>query len=66
MPCERVKEFLSQRGVAFDELLVYEDQSAYDDLLALGFRAVPVTIVGSIAVKGFDPEALVRALADAG
>lgn len=66
MPCERVKEFLSQKGIAFTERSVDDDQAAYDELIALGFRSVPVTVAGSIAVKGFDPEALVKALEDAG
>ena len=66
MPCERVKEFLSQRGVPFEVRVVDDDQAAYDELIALGFRSVPVTRIGSVAVKGFDPEALLKALEDAG
>ncbi len=41
---------------------VDEDDRAYDELLALGFRAVPVTVIGDQKVKGFDPVALRRAL----
>jgi hypothetical protein len=57
-----VKEFLSRRGVAFTVRLVDEDDAAYDALLALGYRAVPVTVVGARIVKGFDPAALTAAL----
>jgi glutaredoxin len=60
-----VKEFLSQRGYSFDVRVVDEDDAAYDQLLALGFRTVPVTVIGSTAVRGFDPDALLRALEDA-
>ena len=60
-----MKEFLSQRGYSFDIRLVDEDDAAYDELLELGFRSVPVTMIGSTAVKGFDPDALLRALEDA-
>ena len=42
--------------------LVDEDDAAYDELLKLGFRSVPVTIMGSTAVRGFDPDALLKAL----
>ena len=42
--------------------LVDEDDAAYDELLALGFRAVPVTVIGGETVVGFDPAALTRAL----
>ncbi len=57
-----MKEFLSREGVEFEARNVDEDQSAYDELLARGFRTVPVTLIGAEAVKGFDPVALRRAL----
>jgi glutaredoxin len=61
-----VKEFLSRGGRAFTERLVDEDDAAYDDLLALGYRTVPVTVIGERVVVGFDPDALATALAVAG
>ena len=61
-----MKEFLSQRGVAFSVRLVDEDDGAYDALLALGYRSVPVTVAGDRVVTGFDPEALTSALEAAG
>jgi len=61
-----VKEFLSRDGRAFTERLVDEDDVAYDDLLALGYRTVPVTVIGERVVVGFDPDALATALAAAG
>jgi hypothetical protein len=57
-----VKEFLSRAGRRFDVRNVDEDPAAYDDLLARGFRTVPITIIGRQAVRGFDPEALTTAL----
>jgi glutaredoxin len=57
-----VKEFLSQNGAAFTALNVDEDDRAYDALVARGFRSVPVTIIGERTVKGYDPDALQRAL----
>ena len=41
---------------------VDEDLDAYNDLIGRGFRAVPVTLIGGIAIKGFDEEALRAAL----
>lgn len=61
-----MKEFLSQQGKTFDVRNVDDDQAAYDALLELGYRSVPVTVIGSIAVRGFDPDALLKALEDAG
>jgi glutaredoxin len=57
-----VKEFLSRAGQTFTVRNVDEDQNAYDDLLKLGYRTVPVTMIGNQAVKGFDPTALANAL----
>jgi glutaredoxin len=60
-----VKEFLSRAGKTFVERIVDDDDAAYDDLVALGYRAVPVTVIGGRAVVGFDPDALATALAAA-
>jgi hypothetical protein len=57
-----VKEFLSRAGQSFVERSVDEDDAAYDELLALGYRTVPVTVVGSAVVVGFNEEALRAAL----
>ena len=43
---------------------VDEDERAYDELVARGLRTVPVTIFGDRIVKGFDPEALARVVAE--
>jgi glutaredoxin len=58
-----VKEFLSREGHTFTVRNVEDDDSAYEALLALGFRAVPVTIVNGRSIKSFDEPALRAALA---
>jgi len=59
-----VKEFLSQAGVPFTAHNVDEDDKAYDELLARGWRTIPVTIIGDAVVKGFDAAALEKAIAE--
>ena len=61
-----MKEFLSRAGKKFDVLLVDQDDLAYDELLKLGYRTVPVTVIGEHTVIGFDPDELTKALAAAG
>ena len=61
-----MKEFLSRAGKKFDVALVDEDDLAYDELLKLGYRTVPVTVIGERVIAGFDAEALTKALANAG
>jgi glutaredoxin len=58
-----VKEFLSQAGVPFTAHNVDEDDKAYDDLVARGWRTIPVTIIGDAVIKGFDAAALEQAIA---
>ena len=57
-----MKEFLSRAGRPFIVKNVDEDIEAYNDLISRGFRAVPVTLIGGAAIKGFDEEALKAAL----
>lgn len=45
---------------------VDEDPTAYDELIARGFRSVPVTLIGDRAIGGCDEPALRDALRDAG
>jgi glutaredoxin len=59
-----VKEFLSREGVPFTAMNVDEDGRAYDELLARGFRTIPVTVIGERTVRGYDTAALSAALAE--
>ena len=61
-----VKEFLSRAGHSFEVRLVDEDDAAYDELIALGYRTVPVTVIGDRPIVGFDAAALTKAIADVG
>ncbi|MHB1134205.1 MAG: glutaredoxin family protein [Chloroflexota bacterium] len=49
-----VKEFLSQRGVAFVERDIAVDPSAIDELAALGVLTTPVIVVDGEVVVGFN------------
>ena len=59
-----MKEFLSRERVSFTVRNIDEDDQAYDELIARGFRTVPLTIIGERAVKGYDPIALKSAIAE--
>lgn len=57
-----MKEFLSRAGHTFKVRNVEDDEAAYADLIALGYRSVPVTLIGARIIQGFDREALADAL----
>jgi glutaredoxin-like protein NrdH len=59
-----VKELLSREGVPFTAYNVDEDERAYDELVARGWRTVPVTIIGERTLKGFNPVELASAIAE--
>lgn len=61
-PCEWTKDFLSRRGIPYTLKDIRADQAAHDELLALGFKSTPVTVVDGIAVVGFDQERLLSLL----
>ena len=59
-----MKEFLSREQRTFTVRNVEDDESAYEELTAKGFRVVPVTFINGRAIKGFDEPALRAALAE--
>jgi len=61
-----VKEFLSREGHPFETKNIEEDDAAYDELMRLGARSVPVTVIGEQVVTGFDQVRLREALTAAG
>jgi len=59
-----VKALLSREGVPFTAYNVDEDEHAYDELMARGWRTIPVTIIGERTLKGFNPVELASAIAE--
>ena len=61
-----MKEFLSREGHPYVVKNIEEDDSAYDELVALGARAVPTVVIGREVITGFDQARLRAALAAGG
>ena len=61
-----VKVYLSQKGLEFTERNVSLDENARDDLLSLGYRSTPVTVIDDQRVVGYSPPKLEEALQAAG
>jgi thioredoxin reductase (NADPH) len=54
MFCNKVKEFLSQNNVQFEERNVAADPAALTELENLGIMTTPVTFVDGEVVVGYD------------
>ena len=57
-----VKEYLSLKGFQVTERNVSQDEEGRAQLLALGFDATPVTVIGDRVVDGFNAVAIDEAL----
>ncbi|MEE8363986.1 MAG: glutaredoxin family protein [Dehalococcoidia bacterium] len=60
-----VMEYLSLRGAPFTEKNISTDLEGRAELLALGYDATPVTVIGGRVIDGFEAEEIDRALAAA-
>lgn len=58
-----MKEYLSQKGVAFTDRNVTADAQAMDELMKLGYMSIPVTVIDGKTVLGFNRRAIDAALA---
>lgn len=65
--CERAKEFLKQKNIAFDNVNVASDTEARNAMFEKsGQLGVPVIEIGDTILVGFDADAIVTALEKAG
>ncbi len=62
MFCGKVKEFLSQKNIAFTERNIAADETALAELEKLGYMTTPVTLIDGEVVVGFDRPKLERLL----
>jgi glutaredoxin 3 len=60
--CSKVKEFLSQENVEYEERDIAEDETAIEELEELGVLTTPVILVDGEMVIGFDRPRLTRLL----
>lgn len=54
MFCDQVKEYLSQKGIKFQEKDVTQDSTALTELKELGHMTTPVIVIDGIVIVGFD------------
>ena len=61
--CHKVKEFLNEKKVKFEDIDVGADQKAANDMVEKsGQMGVPVVDIDGTIIVGFDKEAIEKAL----
>jgi glutaredoxin len=53
-----VKELLSQKGIPYIDRDISTDETAFDELAALGVMTTPVTTIDGEVVVGYDRQKL--------
>lgn len=56
--CDMLKKRMTAKGIAFDVVDVSTDQAAFDHIVSLGYRSVPVLISEAVQFSGFRPDLL--------
>jgi glutaredoxin len=62
MFCDQAKEYLSQKGVQFEEKDIAQDPDALADLKRLGYMTTPVIVIDGSVIVGFDTDKIDHAL----
>jgi glutaredoxin len=62
MFCDQAKEYLSHKGVSFQERDIAQDPNALADLKKLGYMTTPVIVIDGSLIVGFDAEKIDQAL----
>ena len=61
--CVRVKEYLTSKGVTFENIDVAADNAAGEEMVKIsGQMGVPVIVAGNEIIVGFDKGAINKAL----
>ena len=62
MFCDQAKEYLSHKGITFQEKDIAQDPGALADLKKIGYMTTPVIVIDGSVIVGFDVEKIDRAL----
>ena len=61
-----VKVYLSRNNIEYSEHNVSQDRDSLKELVSMGFRSTPVTVIGDENVLGYSPAKLEQALKNSG
>jgi len=61
MFCDQAKEYLSHKGIEFQERDIAQDPSALAELKKLGYMTTPVIVIEDSIIVGFDADKIDQA-----
>ena len=62
MFCDQAKEYLSQKGIEFQERDIAQDPSALADLKKLGYMTTPMIVIDGSLIVEFDADKIDQVL----
>jgi glutaredoxin len=62
MFCDQAKEYLSQKGMKFQERDIAQDPGALAELKKLGYMTTPLIVIDGSVIVGFDANKIDQAL----
>ncbi len=62
MFCDQAKEYLSHKGIQFQEKDIAQEPGALADLKKLGYMTTPVIVIDDSVIVGFDTKQIDQAL----
>ena len=62
MFCDQAKEYLSQKGIEFQEKNIAQDPGALAELKKLGYMTTPVIVIDGSVIVGFDADKIDQAI----
>lgn len=60
--CLKAKNYLEKKNIKYEEKNVQLDSNAREELLSMGYRTVPVILLGEEEVVGFDKQKIDKIL----
>ena len=65
-PCHMVKLYISRKGLDYTEHNVSLDRTSLKELVGMGYRSTPVTVIGDEKIVGYNTDKIDEALVAAG
>ena len=60
--CKKMKQFLDTKGIRYTAFDIEKDSNARKQYKELGGRGLPLTRIGSSVVRGYNPDAVLKAI----